>query len=670
MQVDDASANPRLAVVGRRSMLVQDVVVEVPGLLAVFLPPLAYAAHVVGGGGANRQVGVGPCVAELGLGILGHTLYLEGQDTQLVHHGGDAGGNHAQVFGAAQHLRSLYQRGQLPHCLAVPEVGVAAVEEVVVQAVEAVFLVVVERAVGVGELCRDARVVFALLVRIFDEEHLVDKAQQTVADAVVLFGLLLVVLGQGGEVFDDLALRVVLRQQSVAAIAQGLEVLVAHLVGELAEEVAEEPVHDVGLGLHLDVEPEVVVVAQLVGGEGQGRVEVAQQAVHGVHRDLPDAEEAQHVVDAVGVEVLRHLAQTVFPPGKAVLAHLVPVVGGEAPVLAQDGEVIGGSAGLAVHVEQACVGPGVDAGARDADGDVALDGHALGVGVVADALHLLVEVVLQIVYKVDVVLVVLDYLRHLFGRVLCVFAPLGKVGRAVFVAQDAEGGVVGQPALVARHKGGEVGRGHHLLALLGEDFAAVGHLALVDALVVYLGQSVELGGKVVVVLHALGVLQRPQLLQTQVHRVQGEGRVGVVGVRVGPGARHRRVVDGEELQEGLTRLRAPVNHLFEVDEVAHAEVALGAHREDGDGRAGTAPGCRGVLEGGAVYHHGVGVGRRVVRHDAVVAVLPCHHRFVGALEDDEFILCAGGNDSQVEGDLPLGEGGVAQQDGLARVPRA
>ena len=207
-------------------------------------------------------------------------------------------------------------------------------------------------------------------------------------------------------------------------------------------------------------------------------------------------------------------------------------------------------------------------------------------GVVADALHLLVEVVLQIVYKVDVVLVVLNYLCHLFGRVLCVFAPLGKVGRAVFVAQDAEGGVVGQPTLVARHKGGEVGRGHHLLSLLGEDFAAVGHLALVDALVVYLGQSVKLGGKFVVVLHALGILQRPQLLQTQVHRVQGEGRVGVVRIGIVKGSEHRGVVYWQELQEGLAGEHGPVHHLLQVQEFSHSEVILtpeGEHRNGGSG---------------------------------------------------------------------------------------
>lgn len=48
---------------------------------------------------------------------------------------------------------------------------------------------------------------------------------------------------------------------------------------------------------------------------------------------LPDTEEAKHVIDAEGIEVLGHLQQALTPPQEAVLSHLVPVVCWEAPVL-------------------------------------------------------------------------------------------------------------------------------------------------------------------------------------------------------------------------------------------------------------------------------------------------------------------------------------------------
>jgi hypothetical protein len=61
---------------------------------------------------------------------------------------------------------------------------------------------------------------------------------------------------------------------------------------------------------------------------------------------LPDAEETKHMIDAEGVEILGHLEQTLTPPQETILAHLVPVVRGEAPVLAIGGESIGRCASL------------------------------------------------------------------------------------------------------------------------------------------------------------------------------------------------------------------------------------------------------------------------------------------------------------------------------------
>ena len=61
--------------------------------------------------------------------------------------------------------------------------------------------------------------------------------------------------------------------------------------------------------------------------ERQGGIEDTQQTVELHHRNLPDTEEAQYVVDAVDVEIFGHLAETGFPPRETVAVHFLPVVG-------------------------------------------------------------------------------------------------------------------------------------------------------------------------------------------------------------------------------------------------------------------------------------------------------------------------------------------------------
>ena len=112
------------------------------------------------------------------------------------------------------------------------------------------------------------------------------------------------------------------------------------------------------------------------------------------HGNFPNAEEAQHVVDAVGIEVFSHLAETPYPPLAAVLQHLVPVVGREAPVLAFGRERIGRSTGLSVEVEVFRLHPCLDTVAADADGDVAFQDDPVLAGILVGGMHLLVEVVL------------------------------------------------------------------------------------------------------------------------------------------------------------------------------------------------------------------------------------------------------------------------------------
>ena len=82
-------------------------------------------------------------------------------------------------------------------------------------------------------------------------------------------------------------------------------------------------------------------VVDFRGGIGECGIEVPGHAAAYAGGNLPDAEEAEDVVDAESVEIARHLLQPRLPPGVVVLGHLLPVIGREAPVLTVAAEVVG-----------------------------------------------------------------------------------------------------------------------------------------------------------------------------------------------------------------------------------------------------------------------------------------------------------------------------------------
>ena len=233
--------------------------------------------------------------------------------------------------------------------------------------------------------------VFAFLLGVFDKQHLVDQAHKAVGDAAVLL-----VFGLCGEVVGNLALRVEFGKQAVASVADGRHEGTADFGCVWTEEVFEESVHYVWRCLQVDINPEVVVVAQFVHGVGERGIEHAEKAMHGIHRNLPYAEESQNVVDSVCVEELGHFPETCFPPCEAVAVHHFPVIGGKPPVLTKNREIIRWRAGLAVQIEQRGIHPCVGAGAGNADGYVAFESHAAGVGIVMHGTHLAVEVELDV----------------------------------------------------------------------------------------------------------------------------------------------------------------------------------------------------------------------------------------------------------------------------------
>ena len=376
------------------------------------------------------------------------------------------------------------------------------------------------------------------------------------------------------------------------------------------------------------------------------------------------------MVYAVGVEVLLHLAETAHPPRAAVGQHLVPVVGGESPVLSVGREGIGRSTGLPVEVEVAGLHPGLHAVARDADGDVTFQYHAMRARIRMSSTHLTVEVVLYVVPEIHLLLGLLGNAAPSGPHVAHLVGPRREGGRAVEVAEITEGSVRHQPVLVLLEKQLVSVAALHGRPLLGERLAQVGYLRGKDALVVNLRQLVQLHTQGLELLPLLLVFQGWQLAQVAVLRMQGVDADGVVGIGVLPGAGDEGVVDREHLQDALLGLVAPVNHELQVAEVAHAKAALAAQREDGDDGAGTLP--RVDREEGLwqlVDHHAGSLLADAV-DGAVHAVLPDGHLFAILVQDDELELEEARQLVSVEADNPLMAVMLNHGQGLIGVPVA
>ena len=268
--------------------------------------------------------------------------------------------------------------------------------------------------------------------------------------------------------------------------------------------------------------------------------------MHGMHRYLPDAEEAQNVVYTIGVEVLCHLAEAAHPPRIAILLHHIPVVGREAPVLPVDREVIGWGTCLTVHVEVVWLFPSLHAATIDADRDVALQYHAQRTGIVGHGRELQVQVILYVVVErylwIDGCAFCTQRLNLLLV-VNSVLLPLAEIGCAVQIAQVAEGRVWLQPLLILLKEMLEILRGQSRLSILLEDEADILPLSFVHLLIIYLWQGVELLLQAFEAVGLLLILQCAQLLQIQIHGVESIDGDAAVRVGVHPGVGDVGIID-------------------------------------------------------------------------------------------------------------------------------
>ena len=115
--------------------------------------------------------------------------------------------------------------------------------------------------------------------------------------------------------------------------------------------------------LRVRIEP---TTTEFIGGVRERRVEMSQQSRFDSHRNLPDAEKSKNMINPERVEILTHLSEPCFPPGVAILGHTR---------------------------------------AADSNRKVALDGHALRVGIFNSLLQLSVKAELDVAVEIRIALV-------------------------------------------------------------------------------------------------------------------------------------------------------------------------------------------------------------------------------------------------------------------------
>mmetsp|Transcript_34201 Transcript_34201/g.84091 ORF Transcript_34201/g.84091 Transcript_34201/m.84091 type:complete len:588 (+) Transcript_34201:776-2539(+) len=373
--------------------------------------------------------------------------------------------------------------------------------------------------------------------------------------------------------------------------------------------------------------------------------------------DLPHAEEAEDVVDAVRVEVLLHVREAPAPPRAPVAVHSVPVVGGESPVLLR----VARRTAVLVQLEQLRLRPHVAAAARHPNREVSLERNAILSCINRRLLELQMQVELLEVHAHDLPVVGARGARNGvgIGRALApgrAVEPL-VVDAALLIELHLERSVHLEPAGVVLNPLLEVLVSHDLvLAHLVEDALHDPALLVEDLGVVDLPVAVELVderlGPPRRAAHVHAHLARVVLAHgggADVGGVEGEG--GGCGVRGGVFA---RVVDREDLDELEACLGAPVNHLLEIKELADARRVAGLDARHRDGHTRRLEHRVRVAEG-LVANHELGV--RVADRGHVGVLLLASHTPV-RVPDAVLVL---------EGELALGHGGLPNVDAPADV---
>ena len=151
----------------------------------------------------------------------------------------------------------------------------------------------------------DTGVVHIRQTRIFEEKHIADKAIEAVADPEAIL------VSPALEGHAHFLLGIVFCLQVVEAIAARDEEMFLHIADMKSEETLQHTVVDEGTRKEVFTERQSEVFYLPRSHRQRGR-EMSEKSEKRILWDLPDAEEAQYMVDPDGVEVLLHPAQS-FP---------------------------------------------------------------------------------------------------------------------------------------------------------------------------------------------------------------------------------------------------------------------------------------------------------------------------------------------------------------------
>ena len=422
------------------------------------------------------------------------------------------------------------------------------------------------------------------------------------------------------------------------------------------------------MSMHIGIDPEIIGGAQLFGGERKCGIEITEQPMDCIHRNLPYPEETENMVNTIGIEIFSHLAESVFPPFKPVASHLLPIVGREAPVLTEHGEVIRRSTGLAIHVEKSRRLPGVCAETADSDWNVTFQHNTLAMSIIPGLSELAVQMILQEINIFETLLMRLRKIIHFLVGIIGIFSPESIVGILIHLAQYAPCGIRTQPIFVFKNEFLVIGTLACGLSLLCEEFAQILLLAVVHLLVVHILESIELCGKRMIIIAPLFALQRPYFPEIEEHRMECKSGIRLVRIRIDPGAGHRCVVHRQKLKDLLARFRTPVHHLLDAGKISDAEIAIRADGEYRDGRSGAFPVILRIRKPDAVDNDLLCSNIGTYSENPVVDVFPALHLLGGFVENHEFIFERYLQRREGKILLPYRKAGIIHKHGISRIP--
>ena len=379
------------------------------------------------------------------------------------------------------------------------------------------------------------------------------------------------------------------------------------------------------------------------------------------------------MVNAIGVEVLGHLAETFHPPCITVLLHHIPIVSRESPVLPVHRKIIGRSTGLSVQIEIVRFFPGFHTVAADADRNVTFQHYTMCTGVLGSCQQLLMQIELYVIIDGNACIHLgsriakrLDFI----GLVHLITGPFAEVRCAVRIAQIAKCCIRKQPLTVGLEETFEFVRSQNLLAFLLEYQTEVVPLGTVYGLVVHSRQSVEFFLPSFEVGHQSGILQTTQLLQVSIHRMESINGDAVIRIRVDPRMRHGCIIDRQNLHNLLTGLYNPVYHTFQVTEVTHTKTLLGTKREYGHSYACSLP-CRKVEVNVTVaYNQCLARSQLRIGLIAVRIIFPGYSTLFFLIVQNKLVFQGESQLFDIQVNLPFGKISISHQDSLIRIPIA